>query len=91
MPPIGSDVVYRTTLFGEQQYRVTRFTPADENGPDEVVLTDADDIEQTFALPLELGESITLTDTGDGFVRPDRPSRRDRVRAPAADRPSAKV
>ena len=60
VPPIGSDVVYRrTTLFGKQQCRVTRFTPADEIGPDEVVLTDADGIEQTITLPLEPGESIS--------------------------------
>ena len=62
VPPIGSDVVYRTTLFGEQQYRVTDFTPADENGPDEVVLTDTDGIEQTILLPLQPGVSITLAD-----------------------------
>ena len=61
VPPIGSDVVHRTTLFGEQQLRVTGFVPAGEYGPDEAVLTDAHGIEQTIALPLASGETITLT------------------------------
>ena len=62
VPPIGSDVMYRTTLFGERRYGGTDFNPADENGPVEVVLTDAAGIEQTILLPLQPGVSITLAD-----------------------------
>ena len=62
VPLVGSDVVYRTTLFGDQHLKVTAFVPADEYGPDSLIVTDADGIETTIDLPLMPGESITLTD-----------------------------
>ena len=62
LPPIGSDVVRRTRLFGDQNFKVTDFIPADEYGPNSLVLTDADGIETTIELPLQQDESIILSE-----------------------------
>ena len=73
-PPVGAEVVYRTST-SEQAGQVTGFVPADDFGPDSVVLTDADGIETMVELPLQEGESFILTEeavrqqTADTFVQ----------------------
>ena len=82
LPPIGSDVVYRTTLFGEPRYRVTHFTPADENGPDEVVLTDADGHRADHRSPARTGSAAEGAVEEEGDDRTADQAAADAGRAP---------
>ena len=59
VPAVGSEVVYETPT-GEQQGKVTGFIPADDFGPESLVLTDAEGIEIPVDLPLREGSTLKL-------------------------------
>ena len=64
LPPIGSDVMYRTET-GDQPGRVTGFIPADDSGPDSIVIEDVDELQTVIPLPLQEGESLSLTEDAE--------------------------
>ena len=64
VPAIGAGVVYRTGD-SEQRGNVTGFVPADDDGPDSLVITDAEGLETVVDLPLTEGSSITEVEQDD--------------------------